>query len=274
MHRFGVKNSLLKLSPIAALVLGTVAVASPAMAASPQASMPSTVAVNTPFKVTVSNIPTGTQRIDLVLVGMDNQPSGYFISSVQVSAGQTSVTLSGTIPSTMIFGSNSVTTLGGPREVDVDLIGGSNNATALSNTVNLTGITTDRSRDSGSPYTLSYDANTSQVTISGVPTNSYINVFFRPKGGSESQGSNNSLGSGYQSKSGPITIPVFGVPSQSGYLEAEILPPSGGTLDTNELPLSAGLPTGGLPEVPWAALIPAIGVGVGLAIIAKKRRNA
>lgn len=276
MRPLSMSKALLKYTPAAALILGVTAVASPAMAASPQANVPSTIAINAPFKVTVSNIPSGTQSVDLVLVGQDTQQQGYFISSAPVSTGQTSVTVTGTIPSTMTFGST-ITTVGGPREINVEFINSSYRpiGSGVSNTVNLKGAPIDKSLDDASPYKLTYDPTTSIATVTNVPANSFVELFFRATGQPESEASNSSYGSTSVTKAGTVTFPVYGpLPTQSGYLEAEIYSPVGPTLDTNELPLSSGLPVGQAPEVPWAALIPAIGVGAGMVVLAKKRRNA
>ncbi len=268
------RNALLKFAPAAALVLGMAAFASPAMAASPQAQMPSTIAVNSSFKVTVSNIPSGTKYVSVVLPGIDQQHQGYTIAFVSVPSGQTSITVSGTIPSTLTFGPYSSTTVGGPRAIMTGFLSSSfASVDTISNTVNITGVPTDHAQDDGTPYKLSYNPSTHKATITNVPANSFINVFFRSLGQPESEASNTILGGSGLTAAGTVTVSVYGIPSQSGYLEAEIYS-SSETLDTNELPLSSGLPVGQAPEVPWAAMIPAIGVAVGIVVFAKKRRHA
>jgi hypothetical protein len=138
-----IRKALFNVAPAAALVLGTAAFASPAMAVSaPLATVPSTIAVNTPFTVTVSNVPSGTQIVNLVLDGMDQQVTGHFITSVSVPSGQTSVTLSGTIPNTMNNQGTTITTAGGPRELEVEFFNSSYAFTGspLLDTVNITGV--------------------------------------------------------------------------------------------------------------------------------------
>ncbi|PSR30802.1 MAG: hypothetical protein C7B43_04860 [Sulfobacillus benefaciens] len=64
---------------------------------------------------------------------------------------------------------------------------------------------------------------------------------------------------------------AYGIPKKRGYLEVVIFTPSGNTKDTNELPISSGLPVGQTPEVPWAALISGMAIGLGMAVVVVRK---
>ena len=108
--------------------------------------------------------------------------------------------------------------------------------------------------------------------MTGVPAGALVQVFFRSPGQPESVAENTILGSGQNtgSSTATVTFGVYGVPSTPGYLEAEAYT-SSGTLDSAEVPIN-GLtpPTGDMPEVPWAVVLPPI-LLAGLGVVRMKR---
>lgn len=167
----------------------------------------------------------------------------------------------------MIVGSTSVTTQGGPRQIS--LFAGS--TPIYSHVIDLTGVPTDRQNDANSPYHLTYNPATGKATISGTPPgSSFVELYYRKKGAPEQDnyivGSKSLTGQPYS-----ITLSAAGMPSDTGYLEAEFL--GNKTYDTNELQLSQGLPVGQAPEVPWAAGIPVIGVGTAGLVALRHRKT-
>lgn len=214
----------------------------------------------------------------LQLTEMDTDPEGYALGSVSVDLGATTAGATVTIPDTLHFGSpphvTTMTTLGGPRELEADFF--DPNGTLLgtaSATVDVTGVPTDQTVDDQSPHRLSYNPQTNVATVTDVPPDSFVEVFFRAEGQSESEAEANVLGWNMFVTGGTVTIPLSGVPKDTpGYLEAE-LSTSVGNLDTNELPVNPTPPAGRLPEVPWSVGLPALFLG-GLGLMRWRSRWA
>lgn len=253
--------------------LGLFILADPLVEGPLHVTVPPAIAANTPFHVTVSNIPASTQDISLVLPSTGDRPQAYTIATESISSGQSSVTLTVTMPRSLTSATKSYPLLGGPHTLEVDFLNRSGVLRVRSATVNITGVPTDQVRDDRSPYHLSYNPNTSKITITHVPSHSTITVSFRATGRPEGDASHTVLGSFTAVGPGTITLTVHGIPHQSGYLEADIAHNAGRPVDTNELSLAFGIPVGQAPEVSWAALLPTMGVGVVL-VMTQKRRKA
>lgn len=250
-----------------AAVLAAVPAAS-AFAAGPTVTFPSTITVGHPFTFKVSNISTQTPYVFGGLDGEDNQPQGYSFGFT-LAEGQPSMTITTTIPKTLTFGSTQVTTRGGPRAISI--MAGSQ--TVYSGVVDLTGVPTDRQVDDQSPYHLSYNATTGKATISAIPQGAnQVQIYYRQKGQPEQDNYILKSQSISSSGSSSLTMPVSDIPSKNGYLEAEFLLNNGQSADTNELPVSQGLPVGQAPEVPWAVGIPVVGLGTMAAMMWRKRK--
>lgn len=257
------------LVPAAALI-GAGAIATPAFAASGNVTFPSTITVGRPFTFKVSHIPSGTSYVFGGLDGEDNQAQGYSFGYTPIT-GQSSATITATIPKTMTFGNASNTTRGGPREVDVY----AGSQLLYAGVVNVAGVPTDRQTDAQSPYHMTYNGSTSKVTIGAVPSGaSYVQIYYRKKGAPEND--NRIVGSmqSIPHHASHINLSVAGIPTAPGYLEAEFIGSDGKTVDTNEVPVTQGLPVGQAPEVPWAAGIPVIGLAVGASALWRRRVSA
>lgn len=253
----------------AATIFGMGAMTAPAFAAGPIVTFPSTITVGQPFTFTVSGIPSGASYIFGGLAGEDNQPQGYAFGYTSINTGQSSATVTATIPQTMTFGSTSVTTEGGPREVS--LFAGSHRI--YSGVVNLTGVPSDRQRDAQSPYHLTYNPTTGKATISPIPTQAiWVQVYYRSKGQPE-QDNYILRGQAVSGHASSVTLDLAGIPGDPGYLEAEFLTNNGPSIDTNELPVTQGIPVGQLPETPWAAALPFVGLGTVVTVLWKRRHG-
>lgn len=138
----------------------------------------------------------------------------------------------------MHFRSTSVTTQGGPRQIS--LFAGS--TSIYSHVIDLTGVPTDRQIDAKSPYHLTYNPTTGKATISGIPAgSSFVELYYRKKGAPEQD--NFIVGSKVlNGQPSSITLSAAGMPSSTGYLEAEFL--GNKNYDTNELQISSTLVIG------------------------------
>lgn len=240
--------------------------ADPHVGEPPTVIAPSVVAVNTPFHLTISHIPSGTQKIVVVLPSQGGQRPSYTVATWPVSSGQSSANLQATLPRTLTLGTRSYTLSGGPHTLQVEFLNPVGILQTVSRPVNITGVSDDHS-----PYQLTYNPKTSKITITHVPSGSTVTVFFQATGQAQGSGSGAVLGSASDVGPGTISLTVHGIHHESGYLLAEIAPPTGQPLDTNPLSLKSGIPMDQAPEVPWAAaLLPTVGLVVILIMIRKK----
>lgn len=231
----------------------------------PTVIVPSVITVNVPFHVAIAHIPAGTQHIALVLPSPGGQRPTYTVATWPVSSGQSGATLTATLPPTLTLGTRSYPLGGGTHTLEVEFLNPAGILQTVSRTVDITGVPDD------TPDQLSYNPLTSNITITHVPSDSTITVFFHANGQANGNAPGTVLGSAKDVGPGTITLPVHGIHHDSGYLQAEVVPPTGQPLDTNQLVLKSGIPMGQAPEVPWAALLPTIGVAVVLTMTWKQR---